>query len=234
MSGVNIWRKFTTILKKGVQVLLLLLFLYMFMSFILGLLPVNKDFTNSMDGIEIYVVTNGVHTDLVMPASNAYIDWREFIPTEHFRGVEPYFRYISIGWGDKGFYINTPEWSDLTADTALKALFAPSPTAMHVTYFRQVPARNPDFVRLQITAGQYRKLISYIMPYFKTSPDGSFILIPGAGYSNNDNFYEARSNYHLFNTSNNWTNRALQQAGVRAAVWSPFDRAIMYQLRQIE
>lgn len=234
MSGISFFGDLIRVLKKGVQVLFILLFLYMLMTLVLGLLPVNKNFTNAGDGIEIFVVTNRVHTDIIMPVSNAYIDWREHIPTAHFRGVDHSFRYLSIGWGDKGFYINTPQWSDLTAGTALKALFLPSPTAMHTTYLRQVRGDKPDIVRLQISPEQYQRLIHFIMPYFKTSEEGDFILIPGAGYSSNDNFYEAFDDYHLFNTSNNWTNRGLKETGVRAAVWSPLDRAIMYQLKKIE
>lgn len=234
MSGTSFFGDLIRGLKKGVQVLFILLFLYMLMTLVLGLLPVNKDFTHAADGIEIFVMTNQVHTDIIMPVSNAHIDWREYVPTAHFRSVDPSFRYISIGWGDKGFYINTPQWSDLTLGTALKALFLPSQTAMHTTYFRHVPAHDPDYVRLQISPEQYQELISYIIPYFKTSSDGSFMLIEGAGYSSNDNFYEAFDHYHLFNTSNNWTNRGLKEAGIRAAVWSPLDRAIMYQLRKIE
>lgn len=212
----------------------MLFLLYVIGALVLGLVPVNKNFAHAPEGIEIFVVSNGLHADLVLPVSNASIDWRDHIPTAHFTGADPSFRYISIGWGDKGFYINTPEWSDLTPGTALRALFWPSPTAMHVTYFRQLPVHAPGFIRLQITTEQYQKLVLYILPYFKKKPDGSFILIPDAGYSSNDNFYEAFDHYHLFNTSNSWTNRGLKEAGVRSAVWAPLDRAILYQLRKIE
>lgn len=234
MTGKGFVRKSARLLIRGAQLFVTLLMLYLFMTLLLGLLPVNKDFTNAAGGIEILVITNGVHADLVMPVQTPYIDWRKHIPTEHFRTVDPSFRYVAIGWGDKGFYINTPEWSDLTASTALRALFMPSPTAMHVSYYRQLPLHVPDYVRLQVTAEQYQALIAYILPYFKTNEDGRFILIPGAAYSHNDNFYEAFGDYHLFNTSNNWTNRGLKAAGIRAAVWSPLDRGIMYQLGKIK
>lgn len=234
MSGISFLRKLILVLIRGAQLILSSLLLYMLMTLLLGLIPVNKDFNNAAGGIEIMVVSNGVHTDIVMPVSSTYIDWREHIPIEDFRGADPSFRYISIGWGDKGFYINTPEWSDLTVGTAFKALFLPSPTAMHVTYFQQMPVHIPQHERLKVTPEQYQKLISHILPYFKSAPGGSFILIPDAGYSHTDNFYEAFNSYHLFYTSNNWTNRMLKETGIRTAVWSPLDRGIMYQLGKIE
>ena len=45
--------------------------------------------------------------------------------------------YLAFGWGDKGFYLDTPEWSDLKASTAFKAAFALGNSAMHTTFINQ-------------------------------------------------------------------------------------------------
>jgi uncharacterized protein (TIGR02117 family) len=220
----------------------ILTFLYIFFIFImvyqvlvmlLGLIPVNKDFEPTPGGYEIFVGTNGVHTDILMPVKNVLHDWNEIIPLHQFHNDVSDYNYISMGWGDKGFYINTPTWSDLTIPTAFKALFLASETAMHVTYFQQAPRESDNYVRLLISEDQYKKLIRYILPYFQTMEEGSIILIPEASYAYNDNFYEAHDEYHLFNTSNNWTNRALRKTGIRTALWSPLDKPIMLQLRKI-
>lgn len=206
---------------------------YQILILLLGIIPVNKDFEHTPGGIEVFVGTNGVHTDVVMPVRNNLHNWDELIPLHHFPSVDTTYNFISMGWGDKGFYINTPTWADLTIGTAVKALFIASDAAMHVTYLPAAPRESANYVRIFISREQYKKLIEYIIPYFEKLEDGRVILIPNASYDYNDNFYEAYDKYHLFNTSNNWTNRALKKTGIRAALWSPLDRPIMFQLRKI-
>lgn len=207
---------------------------YHLIVFLLGLIPVNADFEQASGGIEIFVGTNGVHTDIIMPVKTELYNWRETVPLHDFTFVDTSYNYLSLGWGDKGFYIKTPTWSDLTFGTAFKALFLPSEAAMHVTYIQRAPRTSERYISIFLSKDQYQKLISYILPYFKKADDGSIILIPDAGYGNNDNFYEAYGSYNLFNTSNNWTNRALKKTGVRTALWSPLDKPIMFQLRKID
>lgn len=213
---------------------LLTILAYHIIVFLLGLIPVNKDFEQTPGGIEIFVGTNGVHTDIILPVKTEIFNWRETVPQKDFISVDTTYSYVSIGWGDKGFYIKTPTWSDLTFGTAFKALFLPSDAAMHVTYIRNPPINTERYVSVLLSEDQYQKLINYIIPYFQKTDNGSVILIPDSGYGNNDNFYEAYDSYNLFNTSNNWTNRALRKTGVRTALWSPLDKPIMLQLRKIE
>ena len=56
-------------------------------------------------------------------------------------------------------------------------------------------------------------------------------LIPNRGYWNNDNFYEAHGNYHLFNTCNAWTNEALQTIGVKTGWLALSSNGIMDHLK---
>lgn len=212
--------------------LILLLMLYFLMAFILGLIPVNRNYIPAKEGIVIYVTSNGVHTDFIVPVRTVQQDWSEWLPYAHFDGADSTFRYVSFGWGDKGFYIETPTWDDLTVTTAFKALFLPTPTVMHTEYFWREPQPRKRQERLVLTEEQYARLIDYVQQHFQKGPDGQYILIEGAGYDVMDNFYEAHGKYHLFRTSNSWTNKGLKKIGVRTAVWSPFDLAILYQLRK--
>lgn len=207
---------------------------YKVLVLILGLVPVNRKFVEVDKGIEIFVGTNGVHTNIVVPVKNRHIDWRDQLPLHHFSNVSSDYNFMSIGWGDKGFYIHTPTWADLKLSTAIKALFLPSDAAMHITYLSGAPTDRVNYIRIKISDEQYQKLIDYIIPYFKMSTNYTFELIPGAGYNYNDNFYEAHGSYNLFNTSNNWTNRGLKKIGVRTALWSPLDKPIMYQLKKLK
>jgi len=222
------------ILLKFLYVFFISVMIYQVLVLLLGIIPVNKDFEHTPGGIEIFVGTNGVHTDILMPVYNELHDWSAVVPFRHFPPEVTTYDYVSMGWGDKGFYINTPTWAHLTVGTALNALFLASEAAMHVTYLPFAPRESEHYVRLLVSESQYEQLINYIVPYFEIGDDGEVILIPEAHYSFNDNFYEAHDKYHLFNTSNNWTNRILKRTGIRAAVWSPLDRPIMMQLRKVD
>jgi hypothetical protein len=46
--------------------------------------------------------------------------------------------YLAFGWGDKGFYLNTPEWADLKVSTALNAAFGLSSSAIHSTFYKKL------------------------------------------------------------------------------------------------
>ena len=225
-------KSLTAYLLKPVLFLFLLLMLYLLFSIVLGITPVNRNYRPAEEGIEIFVASNGLHTDFVVPVRTRQQDWSEVVPLVHFAGADSSARYISFGWGDKGFYIETPTWNDLTVARTVKSLFWPTEAAMHSEYFRQKPRVYRWQERLVLTDEQYARLIQYVKHYLQLGPDGQPILIAGAGYGAADNFYEALGKYHVFNTSNNWTNRGLKQIGVRAAVWSPFDKAIRYQLRK--
>ena len=48
---------------------------------------------------EIFITTNGVHLDIILPVEN--------IDTEFLKKLEilPQTKYVAFGWGDKQFYI---------------------------------------------------------------------------------------------------------------------------------
>jgi len=73
--------------------------------------------------IQVFVQSNGVHTDIVLPVVNEEMDWSQLFPYGNTVGKHSGYRYVGIGWGDKGFYVDTPEWKDLKASTAFVAAF---------------------------------------------------------------------------------------------------------------
>ena len=177
----------------------------------------------------IYVRSNGIHTELILPTDNGTVDWTETIAIENF-GDNISKEYMVFGWGDKGFYMNTPEWSDLTAKTAGSALLLPTSTAMHVG-FEPPPQENKDCVKIQVSKKQYLKIVEYINNSFLERND-EVQLIPGKGYGPNDNFYEAQRSYHLFRTCNTWTSNALKEAGIRTSLFAIFPNAVMGHFRK--
>ncbi|WP_224995408.1 TIGR02117 family protein [Cesiribacter sp. SM1] len=206
--------------------------LYIVVALLLSCIPANRNATQATEGVEIYITTNGVHADFTVPVITPTIDWRNHLPLRDYPGANSGFQYVAFGWGDKGFYLHTPQWSDLTLSTAANAILWPSPTAMHVTYYRRPPVPGNNSRRLVLSPEQYQQLARYIQESFERTEDGRFILIKNAGYSAFDNFYEARGSYSFLYTCNNWVNEGLKEVGVKTSLWTPFDKGIMYHLDQ--
>lgn len=201
--------------------------IYLLTASICMLIPINPGFeeTDAEKGITIYVKSNGVHTDLVLPYRNEAFDWSAQIEQVDFFPNSA--RYVAFGWGDKGFYLETPTWADLKFKTAFKALFWLGSAAMHVTLYENM--REDGLTRkVVINKTQYIRLVSYIQSSFKGGKGREPELIQGYHYTNaNDNFYDAKGTYNFFYTCNSWTNGGLKHAGVRTAIWAPFEWSVM-------
>lgn len=179
--------------------------------------------------IPVYILTNGVHTDIVVPVRTPQTDWSLLIPFANTHRRDTAAPWLGFGWGDKGFYLETPTWADLTFATAFKAVFGLSTTAIHATYHDTMnPGENCRLIRL--TPEQYAALTGYIMKSFRMGREARPVFIrTRANYGNDDAFYEARGSYSLFHTCNTWSNNALKACGQRACLWTPFDKGIFYQ-----
>ncbi len=177
--------------------------------------------------IIIYVMSNGVHTDLVFPVMNTQMDWKTLFPLENNKGSDKNYDFVAIGWGDKGFYLNTPEWKDLTIKTALIAGLGLGETALHITYHEHIQ-ENELCYQVHIDSIQYQKLITYVVTALERDLDDQAIVIEtDAQYGDNDAFYEAQGSYSLFYSCNTWTNIALKEANLPSAYWTVFDKGIL-------
>lgn len=206
---------------------------YIIASVILTLIPVNTSFQEPEKGIDIYVESNGVHTDLVVPVKTPITDWSKKIDPEKFKSFPANYEYISFGWGDKGFYLHTPTWREIKFETAFVALFYLGTSAVHVTYQTSQPELNEKTVKVTLTQKQYVKLVEYIDNTFRKDSQGNYDLIVCCPYGENDNFYEAIGKYHFFQTCNSWTNKGLKYAGVKTAFWAPFEWNVFYHLKNV-
>ena len=212
--------------KRAVTVFGLLLLLYAAIVLI-GLIPVNNDFAESDGGIEILLISSAVHADLVLPAVNEQRNWRAEFATEHFSADVRGATHVAIGWGDAGFYIHTPTWSDLRASTAANALLLPSQSCMHVGFTYDEYVR-PKAQSVMISPEQYAKLLTFIDASFEKDDANEEVFIPGA-YGTHDAFFEANGNYHALNTCNSWIGRAMRTAGIRVPMLTPLPKtAFLY------
>lgn len=197
-----------------------------FMSFIV----VNKN-TEKLGEIPIFIYSNGVHTDLVLPVSTGKMDWRKYVKFENTLAKDTTAQFVAFGWGDKGFYLNTPEWSELKASTAFKAAFALSESAIHTTFYNEI-IEGEKCVKINLTPERYTLLVDYIKNSFETTENEELIFIPTtAVYGTDDAFYEAKGTYNLFYTCNTWANNGLKSCDQKASLWALLDDGIFYHYR---
>jgi len=218
-------RKIFLLILKMVLAIIAFLLLYLLAAFVLSKLTINKE-SSAPEEMDIYLLTNGIHSDIVVPTITDQINWftkLNFLnPTQDIST----YKYLAIGWGDKGFYLNTPSWSELKVSTALKATVGISGTAIHATYYEDMSAAE-DCKKIRISKEQYSRLINYIENSFEKDATGQFIKIETtANRGDRDAFYEAKGRYHIFNTCNNWTNKGLKASGQKACLWTVIQKPI--------
>ncbi|MBC6109196.1 TIGR02117 family protein [Pedobacter fastidiosus] len=199
--------------------------IYALCTYLLPKITISKEADTKQD-YTIYIITNGVHTDVVVPTKTKEIDWSKEVKYTNAKSLDSASEYLAMGWGDKGFYLETPNWSDLKASVAFKAAFALSTTAIHATYHSKM-VESKTCRKILISRDQYLRLIKYIQDSFKKDANNHFINIKtNANYSNSDAFYEANGKYNIFKTCNTWANDALKACGQKCCFWTPFDKGI--------
>lgn len=227
-SILNILKKFGKAIGFFLLSVIAFLGVYLLLAFGLAKITIFEEVAKKPE-TPVYLLTNGVHTDIVMPVKTDLIDWSEEFPYENTTGKDSQMNFLAVGWGDKGFYLQTPTWADLKFSVAFKAAFSLSTSAIHTTYYKAM-TEGEDCVKMLMSKDQYARLIAYIQESLLTDENGEYIFIPtDQVYGKADAFYDARGSYNMAHTCNTWTNNALKASGQRAAFWTPFDSGIFAQ-----
>jgi uncharacterized protein (TIGR02117 family) len=208
--------------------IVLLLFVYALAALLLGLIPVNRDFRQPIEGFDIYVRSNGVHTDIMLPTQSPVRDWRSRLTVPGLASAP----YIAFGWGDRAFYLETKEWADLRLGNAARAIVGLDSAVMHVSSEPRW-RESADVIRVRVSASQLTSLTAAVDATLMLDGQGQATPIAGAHYDINDVFYPAHGHYSMFMTCNEWVRGTLASAGMRMAVWSPFSNGVLYQLGQV-
>ena len=199
-------------------------FIYLIAVFTLSYIQVNDN--PEKGDVEIFINSNGVHTDIVVPIKNEVKDWSRDILFSQTKAQDSVMQYVAFGWGDKGFYLDTPQWSDLKASTAFNAAFYLGTSAMHTRFYKTMKT-DEKCVKLTISKKDYQKLVEYISQSFELDANKKVQWIKDRSYGRYDAFYEGQGRYSLFYTCNTWTNNALKAANQKASLWTPYDKAIL-------
>lgn len=155
---------------------------------------------------EVYVVSHGWHTGLILPAEP--IQARMPALKRRFGDT----LYIEFGWGDKGFY----EAQTITFGLAVRAIFWPTPSVMHVVAIpedvhRFFPAS--DIENLCLSDSELASLVTFIRNSFYHDSNGNVVEQRNGLYGDSQ-FYTGMGDYYLMNTCNKWTAKGLKSAGM--------------------
>lgn len=198
---------------------------------LLGFIPINGGYRvpPADDRVRIFVRSNEIHTDIVMPTVQPEldIDWRQRFPPRDFSATVTESPYVAVGWGNRKFFLQTPTWAEFNASTALEALFWPSETVLHVEY---LPRSAADYLphAVYISKEQYRALARFVEDSLGDCDEqGCAKTASQVTYGPADRFYESAGRYHCFNTCNQWTGRGLARAGVPVGIWTPLKPQVL-------
>lgn len=178
--------------------------------------------------VTIHVVSNGFHSDFVLPtrAPGTY----DALPIAacDFPGALEAADYLIVGWGSETAYLNVPDLADLTPAIAARSL-AFDRSVMHVQPYSG-PVDGPGIYRLEIGADRYARLLAFIADTFALDDHARAAVIPGRTYGFGDIFYRAKPRFSFLYTCNAWTGEALRRAGVPVGVWTVFPQSLEWGL----
>lgn len=155
---------------------------------------------------EIYVVSHGWHTGLVIPSKKIY---KSIKSLEERFGDSP---NIEFGWGDKGFY----QAKEITTGLTIQAIFWPTESVIHAVavpedvmgYFK-----NSEVAKVFLSDGELESLTQFISGSFYKDESRQVISLKNGIYGNSQ-FYKGVGDYYLMNTCNKWTAKGLKSAGM--------------------
>ncbi len=184
-------------------------------------IPRNSVWYEPEEGVTIFVGTNAIHTEIIMPVATDTVDWRQHFPLADIDDPSRDYTHVGVSWGERNFFLETPTWADFNLFTALGALFG-GEGLLHAAYYVR-PAAADDFRELRIRPEEYHELVQLILADLPSREERKAY----DGYSGHDVFYSGRGEYHLGNTCNQWTSDRLAAAGIQTGWWTPLPGGVM-------
>jgi len=153
----------------------------------------------------IYLVNHGWHAGLVLKRTDIPDNlWPESKNFSH-------AQYLEIGWGDKDYYQSPNPHLGI----AIKAILWPTSSVLHIVALNHGVTSyfpNSEIIEFRLSDDNFNRMIEYIAASHSKDPDDISKPIANGLYGHS-HFYLAREKYHLFNTCNVWTAKALHATG---------------------
>ncbi len=214
--------------------LLLAPFVVYGMGLLLGyVLSCNNKHQYAKKGVLIGIGSNGFHTEFVFPLQKDDYNWQQKLSILQNSSTTSAYQYLSFGWGDRAIYLDLPAWSELSWSLGFKTLFLPTPSLMRVVGFDKWDEKDyRSLFFFRVSMQEFNQLCDLILASFSLNYRREPISISTSKFDKDNYFFEAKEAYHAFNTCNIWVNRILKKSGIRTALWSPLDKAILFHLKQ--
>jgi len=193
-----------------------------------ALLPRNGGSMARDASVPVFVRSNGVHTDIVMPARAAGLDCHRLVPPGHVQSPSGAGEWVAIGTGERETFLNTPRWRDIRVRTLGRFVFG-GELLLHVEHV-DAPRPGPRVRALRLRPEQALRLGQAIAGTFRRGVDGHTLPLAGTGFGARDVFYLASGRYDALRNCNQWTADMLGKAGVRVGRWTPLAPAVLASL----
>lgn len=153
----------------------------------------------------VFIISHGWHTGVMLQAPAA----QQRIPqlATDFGDIA----YLEFGWGERDFY----EAADPGVLAALRAVF-PGASVVHVVGIEDLSSwylADAGVVKLCLNSDELAALLDFLAGSFELSAEGE--VLPRGRSQAMGRFYNGAGRYHLANTCNVWTARALQSIGMK-------------------
>lgn len=181
---------------------------------------------------KVYVEGDAMHVNLIFPVQNQAFDWNQFFSVDQIgRDAQQRYRYLKFGWGDRDFYMNTPNWSEVKISSVFRSLLMPqNPTALYVEGYAELPSeQNIELKCVGVSQKDYLQLVSFIKASFQQTDQGQPIRIQDSSIATSG-FYEATGHYSIVRTCNTWAADGLDTANIQTPLWSGLATAVMRQI----
>lgn len=178
--------------------------------------------------VDIYVANSGgIHADIIVPVRHPIWDWQRYLSLPEIgRDAKENYNYLSFGWGDRDFYMQTPTLAEANPALAARAVLMPTPATMHVLGYREIP-QALEVKCARISRDDYLKLQQFIWASFELGDSGQPMRL-GNGYYNSSGFYAATGDYSILRHCNTWLAEGLRRADVNTPLWAWSPAAILF------
>jgi uncharacterized protein (TIGR02117 family) len=202
--------------------------LYLLAALIGSLIPVNRGWTEPAHGIPVYIASNGIHADIILPQRAAGLDWAPLVPRRDFAAPDPSARWIAFGSGERRVYLDTPRWRDIRLSTIWAALTG-GQRIMHVERIADLSFASRE---IRLRPEEYRRLWAALRSDFTAGPGSAPHRIDHPGYGRADAFYLANGKSSALRTCNSWAADRLRLAGIKTSLWPPFVQGLVWRYRR--
>jgi len=170
--------------------------------------------------VEIGLIAGPIHYDLLLPLTPEIRSRFAFANKDGVAVDNPRAGWLLVGWGAREFYRAVGAYSDLDAAAVGKAITGDRA----VVRLLALPAFDLQTVQARpVRLGPHglNALLAHIERTMIRDSANQPVLSKAPGFSNNDAFYEAKGDFNIIHTCNDWISQTLRAAGRPMGVWTP-------------